>query len=410
MSYKNKYIIRDSMYGSGLRDIKIKNTVRKVKSTFKDSPSYYLVLMSTASTPLDEAFEIDAQIVDSTDIRDEKKLTTFYDVSLSTGCIIYWQDRYWLATHYEPMSEIYKRAVINRCYSSLKWQDEDNVIREAWFAKKAEASPNFGIDDRNKSISMPDERRQIVLQSNEHTLKIKKEQRFIFDGRCWKVVVDAISEGIINLVLQEDQINPAKDNEELRIVDYKEDVYEISINGISPLSISLSQTLQLDVAAYKNGNQVGVNEINLSSSNPLIGTIDNTGFFTPLSLGQTTITAEYMGESVGVTIEVSNTMADNYSIRITNSTTVPFEIKYNHRKTYESAVFNNGTEEPLPVTFELFADDKLTQTSIATIVSQNNSSCVIQSNVKSGYVQLKSSLVSDGDIFVWTRIKLAALF
>lgn len=60
-----------------------------------------------------------------------------------------------------------------------------------------------------------------------------------------------------------------------------------------------------------------------------------------------------------------------------------------------------------PVTWQLFADDQTSTTKLATITSQEESSCTEKIyNATSGYVQLKATFISDESVFVWLRLRM----
>lgn len=374
MSYKDKYTKINSMYGESVREQRINDTIRKLKSSFKDSPSYSKVLMSVPSMDINDAYEIDAQIVDSSDVRDEKKLTTFIENSLSSGNYIKWIDKYWLVTHFDPLGDIYKRGIMHRCYTTLRWQDKEGVVREAWFSRKTDVSPNFGVDDRKVTIVMPDERRQIVVQSNQHTQRFNKTQRFILDGRAWKIItLDDIADGIINIVLQEDQINPDVDNEELRIADYYKINYDLKLITQDNISIKFDQSYQLEVQALKNGDKVDINEIAISSSDTNVGTVDDTGLFTPIDEGTTIITFEYMGISKNITVRVRDKMMKNLTVDIEGSDS----IRLGKIERYVAVFKNNGH------VVDEICEFTLDNTDLVTVEEKNNNFISLKANSKS---------------------------
>lgn len=377
---------------SGAKTIRDSNiTIAKyaLAKSFKDSPSYYQVLMSTTSIDLDDSIFIDAHIVDNSEVRDEKKITTYFDSELSVGNIIHWQSKYWITIHQDNMSEIYKRGIIRRCYETLKWQDSQGQIREAWFAMRADVSPNFGIDDKNKIITMPDERRQIIIQSNQYTQEFRKDRRFIFDHRAWKIItLNDIAEGIIDIVLEESKINPATDNEELRIANYIDikNKYSLSILNGDNICIDINQTLQLNVQATNNGSIADLNEIVLSSSNEYIAKIDSSGLITPISFGQITITAEYKGIKATMDIEIREKTYNNYTVDIIGDEV----IHLNKVKEYRCVFKNNGyviDEQPV---YTLLSEDGVSKTNLASIISQSNGICSIKTNNNNqfGYIKL----------------------
>ncbi|MCU6709224.1 hypothetical protein M6D81_10945 [Paenibacillus sp. J5C_2022] len=97
------------------------------------------------------------------------------------------------------------------------------------------------------------------------------------------------------------------------------------------------------------------------------------------------------------------------SIKYTVST--PYEIKKNLTKEYYIEVMEGSniiTGET--VTWELFADDQVSPTTLAVFTSQIGTGCIVKNNnVTSGYVQLKATLVSDS-IVAWNRMQMKGLY
>lgn len=75
-------------------------------------------------------------------------------------------------------------------------------------------------------------------------------------------------------------------------------------------------------------------------------------------------------------------------------------------KKYYATVTNNEN-----VKWEIYADDKISSTTLAVITAQNSSACTVKNNNStSGYVQLKATLVSDETVFAWYRIQMKGLY
>jgi hypothetical protein len=73
----------------------------------------------------------------------------------------------------------------------------------------------------DKEVRRGDGFRYIWMQANVNTLKFKRDNRFVFDGRAWRVVeYDTLThQGLQILTVEEHQINEVNDNELLNIPD-----------------------------------------------------------------------------------------------------------------------------------------------------------------------------------------------
>jgi hypothetical protein len=409
MSYLDTYRkLLDARGGSILGSQK-ESLKQSILSGFYDSPSYYQVTINSSPTPSD------VWIVDDSESKSLKRLTTKPDdalsTSLSVGDSVKWGNDYWLTLIVDDMGGIYRRGSIELCVSSIKWQDSTGSIKEAPFYITTTYNNSLGINQDNYLI-LGSERRYIAIQNNSDTSKIKKGQRFIFDGnRCWKVnSISNLNVGLINLTLEEDQVNEATDNVDLRVCDYITHNYAISITNGSSVSMNANSTLQLNITVTDNGNIVSSPSLTYTSSDTAISTVDSNGLVTAVTSGGATITVAMTSDTsiyatIGVNVVV--VVTDNYSVSISGSSV----IKQNQTSTYTSSVTNNGVvvNDQL-VTFDIFADDKVSTTTLAKISSQDGKSCtVVNNNATNGYVQVRVMLQSDNSIIGWFRVQMKSL-
>ncbi|MEK4289378.1 Ig-like domain-containing protein [Paenibacillus sp. FSL P4-0502] len=398
MTYRENYEARMKAYGeTSLESMKI-NSRHNLRISMFNSPSYQQVLLSKLSTPVEEALKIDALINDNGDIKDEKKISTFFENDISSGCLIDFQDKKWLMLHYDNMNDIYKRGIIRRCYTTLRWQDNNLDIREAWFARKTDVSPNFGIEE-GKIMTLPDERRQIILQSNEHTQKFKKTQRFILDNRAWEIItLDDIADGIINVVLKESQLNPSTDSLELRIANYQEVIYKVIITNGESTSVSIDQSLQLNVEAFKNTTPIPINELTFTSLDESIATVNSNGLIIPVSTGTVYIQANYKNASAQIKLTVRDLQYNNYTVDIEGSEFIYLGAK----QTYKALFKNNGAEISEKAVFSLFDEDGKSVTKKAIVSGiQGNSITLLGDTKLMGYIVL--SVTSENGLIKGSR-------
>lgn len=95
-------------------------------------------------------------------------------------------DNFWLC--YDPTSDIepYTEVSVVRCNNVAKWIDKDNgTIYELPCVLDYEAStPKSRVD---KDIITPNNSTLLSIQGNENTIKFTENQRFIFNGRPFKI-------------------------------------------------------------------------------------------------------------------------------------------------------------------------------------------------------------------------------
>lgn len=369
--YENWYLMNskhDRISGFELDDFSAYAT-DGILELLENSPEAYDVII--------EGVHERAIIQSIKDQNDERKIIAKIG-SIKSGNMVLHKNKNWLIVTLEDDNRFYQHANMKRCFTTLRWLDSQGEIREVWFARKTDVSPNFGVDEGSRTMILPDERRQILVQSNQYTMEFKKEQRFIFDDRCWKIVtIDKTFDGLINIVLNESQINPATDNEELRIADYKPNVYSLKINNDKDISISKDQTLKLEVIATKNDIPVALDEIELSSSYPHVGTIDKQGLFTPKNFGVTTIVASYKGNVEVVNINVREITYNNFSVDIIG----PDMIRSGQSVQYQIVFMNNGSPIDETASYRLTSEDGL-GTQVATITEFTSNTVTIKADKK----------------------------
>lgn len=226
MSYIDDFKTRMNYKGGSISGSQLNSTKSFLNKHFKDSLSYQEVFIN------DSTIVTDVHIVDDSKTKEQKLIISPFE-KVMTGHIVHWRDSQWLTIIADEF-ETHWKGLIKKCESSVKWLNSEGEIKEAPFTLKF-ASNAYPIDE-GKIMILSKEQRQIMIQSNEDTSFIKKDQRFIFDGRCWSVIgYDGLTEGLINLTLQEDLVNEAIDNMELRIANYTKNDNESSPPDIGEL-------------------------------------------------------------------------------------------------------------------------------------------------------------------------------
>lgn len=278
-----------------------------LKNNFKNNPSYYSVTVNTASNP-SVTSNLDSWIVDDSKVKELKQIQLTPDQTLYFGDLIYWivdgVGDYWLTTQVDNVGGYYNRGSMQKCFSSLKWQDSTGAIKEAYFTLTKDTQIGLGINE-GKIMILPDERRYITLQNNADTIKIKKEKRFIFDGdRSWKVTsINSLKTGLIELELEETpDLNKSTDNIALRIADY-------IAPSTSPIPVG---------TLYISSSSTPINQIKLTQSKVFQSYIDST--LTPVNWE---------------IYDVSKTTTTNL-VTIQSSTTTSCTLKANSISQFES--------------------------------------------------------------------------
>ena len=337
LSYKNKYINYSSVY-TPAAEFK-----RQVERMFSNSPSLTDITINNSITPTK------AIIVEGRSVL-QKKLFVEVSQTLKNGDTITFNNTKWIATDYEEIANAYKRAILESSLGMLKFINEHGVIVSYPFAIKREIASSE-LDD-TRIIVLGKDKRSIIVQSNNDTIKIKKGQRFIFDDVAWAVAsVNKLIQGIVTLELEETQINNVTDNLTLGVADYTiKNVYQLKILNGSSINTTTGQFIQLNTEVRLN-DEIVTSPLTYQSSNSAIATVSNSGLITPIANGNATITVRLSSEpSVLRTIElvVENIVVQNNvslqilgrnSLKLTQQTTYTFSLTINGQVVSENGVW-----------------------------------------------------------------------
>jgi hypothetical protein len=304
---------------------------------------------------------------------------------IKRGDLINWFNENWLI-----ISEIghkrytYYKGIIQKCNYNIKFNFQGTIKQFPCIAD----SKIFDIET-NQYLSIPAGKIVVTLPNNADTDNITLGQRFISMKNAWKVIgIDRTKNGLLMLWCELDSIISSDDleNEIANAGDY---VYTIEITNGEIASIQENNTLQLTTQVKLNGNVVTDKTVTFSCDNPSIASVDENGLVTAISAGECIITAS-LAENPNVydtiTITVTALPEHNYAVTISGNTSI---VK-NYTATY-TAIF---TDNAVPITEESFfyitADDGVSETTLATIQSQDPvaNTCVVKAGSTLGYVKL----------------------
>ena len=326
---------------------------------------------------------------------------------IKRGDLVNWDGENWLI-----ISEIghkrysYYKGIIQRCNYNIKFNFQGTIKQFPCIAD----SRVFDVET-NQYVSIPAGKIVVTMQSNADSENIKINDRFIKMKNAWKVTgIDRTKNGLLVLYCDLDAIIPSDDdvNEVANAGDY---VYTLEITKGETSSIQEGSTLQLNVVVKLNGNPVDNKTVIYSTNNPSIATVDASGLVTGISAGECIITAS-LAENPNVYDTISITVTalpqHNYAVTINGNTSI---VK-TKTATYTAIFTDNG----VPITEESFfyitADDGVSETTLATIQSQDPTAntCVVKAGSTLGYVKLWVKNTAGTIISEPFRIQIKNLF
>lgn len=332
---------------------------------------------------------------------------------LHTGDIVDYRYERYLITSQVDQNEQSCRGRMRKCnqWLALNWSGQVK-----WFDAVVEAR-TFSTET-GKVISMPEGNILIAVQDNTDTRVITLSQRFYMTHQPFKVTgIDRTMNGIIQLSCTLDSINTAYDDVEHNIADrWKYEIahtYALHINQGTIAHVLLNETIQLNVSATDNGNEIANPAITFISSDPNVVSADQHGQVMGIALGQASITVKLTYHpTILSTIEmrVVETGTHIYSITITGN---PM-IKTGQSASYVSHIYDHGVEVfDQPVEWSLRNQDDSTPI-MGSVTASTGNSVTIKAGSSSGSsnkaLVLTATLVSDPSITIKKTISLKNLF
>lgn len=330
----------------------------------------------------------------------DRKLLCSLDTNIHRGSIIDYDDGKWIVFVDVSTDKTCLFTKILKSTHTITLNKNHVLYQVPCVVESSVRLYQLGVEE-NKYLSEPSTNIVVRVPNNSATQLIKRNDIYKIGMQNYKVVDinDIIESGLLILKM------------EFALDEQKNDshIYNITIlNG--NLQISQSQSLILNVAVYEDGEILtSPPPYSFTSSDETIATINN-DVVTFLSIGNVDITVTLNNNNEiqdTISIEIISDPINNKTVQIFGST----NITKNYTENYSCIFKNNGFEVVENSIFYLTADDNLSETSLAQIITQDKASntCTIK-GLGLGYIRLfvkneDNNIVSDS-----YRIKIENLF
>lgn len=254
---------------------------------------------------------------------DDWKIFSYRDISHNTtlGIMYKFADNYWLTVNTGNLGSPLNSVMVRRCNNVAKWVDKETgeIKQERCVIDYSIQSPNPKV---NKDLIVQNGHIVLIIQGNENTLALKKNQRFLFNGEPYKLTGynNMLQNGVVDdstTLLYYDlylDIELPTDDIENNIANRFEYNYQLSIleNPISQIQ-GFSGVLTPQVTF--NG-EIVPREVKWESND--YGTIDNMGnYILTGEVGTTAIFTCLFGDlKQSININIVESVASNYEIVI----------------------------------------------------------------------------------------------
>jgi hypothetical protein len=108
---------------------------------------------------------------------------------LNKGMYVLIDSNTYMVTDFVP-NEIYPKAIVELCNSTLKWKDSSGTLKEY----KCIVTGSTYDENQDKQVFTSDSKLIVLVQYNDDTKTIKPTQRFVFGENAYEVeTIDAVS-------------------------------------------------------------------------------------------------------------------------------------------------------------------------------------------------------------------------
>ncbi|MEK4605413.1 hypothetical protein MHI17_31455 [Bacillus sp. FSL L8-0098] len=160
------------------------------------------------------------------DLSDDKYIITENDSNMKVGSYVEWRDKTWMVftEEYKTINS-HKQAKMKSSNQVIKWMVDGKVCGDGNGVPafiQNQTLYTLGVSTSGYYSWIVNGKMMMYMQNNRETMAIKIGQRIFIGGMVFQVMFkDNVSrKGLINYLLEQDFVNPERDNIELEIADY----------------------------------------------------------------------------------------------------------------------------------------------------------------------------------------------
>lgn len=197
--------------------------------------------------------------------------------TVKAGMYIFFENRYWLITGYPSSNKSYEKVTVKLCQYKVKWQNSDGTVVERWANMQSSSKYDDGLKE-SENMTLTSDSIMLLVPNDDETLTLDGKRIFIdkkkppnkvyLVSRADSVLYDYGEDhgGMFCFITEKDELNTARDNQELGICDYispttppeeddKTTILSAKIVGNANLKVGFERTYIASIID-KSGNAV----------------------------------------------------------------------------------------------------------------------------------------------------------
>ena len=350
---------------------------------------------------------------------DDFKIFSHRDIShqVPLGTMFKTDTDYWICINTNGYASPTNSCEVRRCNNIMRWINPENgYVYQQWCVIDYELSAPQPLKD--KQIVTANGHIFLIVQGNELTRSLRKNQRFIFNGQPYKItgfqtlLDDVDNEQYSDLLYMDLYLDMEKPTDDLvgMVADAGDYVYTIEIDPDFVKQVS-GFTGQMSASVYLNGNAVD-RDIEWSGSDNV--EINEDGVYTLIGeAGETAyVKANIKGNPdyiVSQPIEIVEVIDDDYAIVIEPLIT---EARLEQPRTFSVYLYKNGVQQDDDVFVEASGVDEsyysLIMSSPDVLMTNNNIDIMTNSKQDIEVVEEQDDGIdNNGHIFTLTALKMS---
>lgn len=164
-------------------------------------------------------------------LKSMERVALFPIGTVKAGMYIFFENRYWLITGYPSSNKSYEKATVKLCQYKVKWQNSDGTVVERWANMQSSSKYDDGLKE-SENMTLTSDSIMLLVPNDDETLTLDGKRIFIdkknppnkvyLVSRADSVLYDYGEDhgGMFCFITEKDELNTARDNQELGICDY----------------------------------------------------------------------------------------------------------------------------------------------------------------------------------------------